>query len=194
MAPFPRMPVRSRLSSNGAVVAESIHPRLPTIGGGRAWKQPRPANLLTLCYSQPGLPSWWRAASPNLNWIRSTVRRMAWASRGGHMGSLQCFNCSSRITFDHIPIRKRLETFTRGPMARKKKSRIQFTTVRRLVRYKIAAKPLFTHILTKETLSGFLASTVFEQMLWAARVPTPLTLNRAATRIVFYRPQALFWA
>lgn len=35
------------------------------------------SNMLCLKVSQPGLPSWWRLAAPQLNWVSSFTRHLA---------------------------------------------------------------------------------------------------------------------
>ena len=105
------------------------------------------ANLLTIKVSQPGLPAWWRLVAPMLDWVGTFVKHLTWsilmlATKSA--APTQFGNHASKFKFDFLPIRGRLVTLTRGPIACKKQSRTQLLLGRRPTQLRLVtrAEPL----------------------------------------------------
>lgn len=95
---------------------------------------PRPW-AVTARATQPGLAAWWRLVAPGLHWARAHARQVSFACLRG--ASLDPLDPTQRTfvtpSVMALPHRERLITVTRGPMARKKQSRVQLLVRRQVV-------------------------------------------------------------
>jgi hypothetical protein len=136
-------------------------------------------NTLSLKVSQPGLPSWWRLAAPQLNWVSAFVKHLSWALFVlSPSPVLVSKNRSLRV--DWMATRDRLVTLTRGPMARKKKSRVQFVIPRRPLQLRIIAKTQDALELSKPSLGAKLKQVRAEEGFWLEAWPTPTTIIKSS--------------
>lgn len=143
---------------------------------------PRPARLrpwaVAARATQPGLASWWRLLAPTLRWAEAHSRRVAYACLGG--ASLDEADATQRTfvvpAVMALPHRERLITVTRGPMARKKQSRVQFLVRRQVVSLDTRG---LTPPLVLLQAAGLGALTRAQRALvqvWAHPLGAPLTL------------------
>jgi hypothetical protein len=111
----------------------------PLYGVSTPARPPRPqTNTMALRVTQPGLPSWWRLAAPDLNWLGTFVNHISWAVLALAPSPLLIAK-NIALRADWVATRHRLLTLTRGPMARKKKSRVQFLIPQRPMELRLSA-------------------------------------------------------
>lgn len=190
-------PTKTRLRPTPEIGAAPVRPPRPTLAphrGMRAWAGPRPANTLSFRLSQPGLASWWRLAAPSLQWVLFLLGHMSWVAQRLRLSTLSFRGHRSRARLDFLPPRARLVTFTRGPMARKKGSRVQFTVAKRLVQYRLVAKAPAIMVWADRTPPLLLATLAAEQAIWMQGLPSPLLLQAARSRTTIWAPAKLLWA
>ena len=150
-------------------------------------------NSLTIKLTQPGLPAWWRLVSPSLDWLKTFIKQLSWASL---MLSTRCsYFCHSdtQVAFDFLPVRSRLITFTRGPMACKKQSRAQLMVSRRLVQLRLLNFGMSTRLYTLKDLTNFLKSLATEEKLWLANCVTPLVATTTKVGVYVSIKNFLLW-
>lgn len=136
-------------------------------------------NSLVVRVTQPGLPSWWRLAAPQLNWVSTFVKHLSWALLVLNPTPL-LISPDRRLKTDWVVPRDRLVTLTRGPMARKKKSRVQFILPKRPLQLRLTAKTQDTLELSQHTLRGKLRQVAMEEGFWLEAWPTPTAVVRSA--------------
>jgi hypothetical protein len=141
---------------------------------------PRPVtNTLALRVSQPGLPSWWRLAAPRLNWVSTFVKHLSWALLVLNTTPV-LVSADGRLKTDWVAPRDKLITLTRGPMARKKKSRVQFILPKRPLQLRFCAKARGALNLSQLTLGSKLRQVAMEEGFWLEVWPTPTTVVKSS--------------
>lgn len=149
-------------------------------------------NVLSLRISQPGLPSWWRLAAPQLNWVSSFTRHLAWATLVLNPQPL-LLGKDNDIRVDWLTPRARLATLTRGPMARKKKSRIQLNLVRKPLQLRLKSHVTEGLGLCPRRLEAGLGAMLAEESFWASSLPSPMTLAKSKLVVSTVGPYFLLW-
>lgn len=151
--------------------------------------------VLLFRVTQPGLPSWWRLVGPSLDWLRAFIKNFGWALRASGVGQgLGLLDI--RLNADFLPIRGRLITLTRGPMARKKKSRAQLQVTRRVMQIRCSGleKSLTLCGNNPVGLDQFTFSQLNETRTWAVGLGTPLLIIRAESWTRRRAPHLLSWS
>lgn len=136
-------------------------------------------NTLTLRVSQPGLPSWWRLAAPQLNWVSTFVKHLSWALLVLNPTPV-LMSKDGKLKTDWVAPRDRLITLTRGPMARKKKSRVQFVLPKRPLQLRLAADARDALELSLPALGNKLRQVAMEEGFWLEAWPTPTTIVKSS--------------
>ena len=145
--------------------------------------------------TQPGLAAWWRLLAPGLWWARAHAYRLTLACFSGasvERVETRRFHAPSPSVFA-LPHRERLVTVTRGPMARKKQSRVQF-----LVRRQVVC--LGAHDVTRPmrlrnvgALAPLYASQRALAEVWGEPLGSPFTRTGARLRWPVVAPALLVW-
>jgi len=149
-------------------------------------------NSLSFKINQPGLPSWWRLAAPNLNWISAFTKHLIWAVLMISPNPL-LLGGESTIKADWLTPRASLVTLTRGPMARKKKSRVQFMLVRKPLQLRLSTKKDEELLLSTKNFRGALAMLQAEEGFWASILPSPMTLAKSKLTVNISSPALVIW-
>jgi hypothetical protein len=89
--------------------------------------------------------------------------------------------------------RDRLVTLTRGPMARKKKSRVQFILPKRPLQLRLTAKARDALELSQPTLGGKLKQVAMEEGFWLEAWPTPTTVVKSSLTLNVSGVGFLMW-
>lgn len=150
------------------------------------------SNSLSLRCSQPGLPTWWRLAAPSLNWVGTFVKQVSWSLVVLNSESPIFGNCL-KIKTDWAAPRAKMVTLTRGPMARKKESRVQFLLPRKPIDFIFFSKVQDPLSVSHHNLRAKLSRVRIEEELWAGVCFTPLTLAKSTTSAWVCAPGMLLW-
>lgn len=139
-------------------------------------------NSLVVRVTQPGLPSWWRLAAPHLNWISAFVKHLSWALLVLGPKPL-LISGGGKLKVDRLVTRHRLITLTRGPMARKKRSRVQFMLPKRPLQLRLASDVTEPLRMSPSTTGAGLKQVAAEEDLWLDAIPTPATVTKTTLTI-----------
>jgi hypothetical protein len=144
--------------------------------------------------TQPGLASWWRLVAPGLRWAVAHSRRIAQICLGGELGpagprmrALQAPSVSA------LPHRERLITVTRGPMARKKQSRVQLLVRRQVVALNVGGEAAPARLERPQGAAPLARSQRALAQVWGQPLGAPFTLVGARTRWPVVAAPLLAW-
>ena len=169
--------------------AAPYHLYRPTHLAARPWS-------VTARATQPGLAAWWRLVAPGLHWAQAHAKRVSFACLRG--ASLDPRDPARRTlvapSIMALPHRERLITVTRGPMARKKQSRVQLL-VRRQVLSLVTRGATFPTVLRSEPALGALTPTHRALgRVWAQPLGAPLVLVGARVSWPVQAAPVLAWS
>ena len=172
-------------------------PNLSRLGSSRAPRtHANEANLLMIKVSQPGLPAWWRLVAPMLDWVGTFVKHLTWSIlmlTTRSTASTQFGNQGSKFKFDFLPIRGRLVTLTRGPIACKKQSRTQLLLGRRPVQLRLVTRTEPLSLSKGGSLATLLRAIFLEEGMWLQSWPVPLTVIQTTSATTLKAPYLLLW-
>ncbi len=133
-------------------------------------------------------------ASPRLSWLATFVAQLSWALLfvGGPLGASS--PARPGVKTHWASTRDRLVTLTRGPIACKKQSRVQFILPKRPLRLTVCALSTEPTLLGRRALAGLAGRIRAEEGLWVQAVPAPLAVTRAVHATPVRARCLLLWA
>lgn len=97
------------------------------------------------------------------------------------------------LKVDWVAPRSSLLTLTRGPMARKKRSRVQFVLARKPLQLRVVSKTRTASEALSRDVRGGLKALRIEEAFWAEALPVPMTLVKSTMAANIVIPFFLLW-
>lgn len=119
---------------------------------------------------------------PHLNWVSAFVKHLSWALLILGPSPL-LLSGGGKLKVDWLVTRHRLITLTRGPMARKKRSRVQFMLPKRPLQLRLVSEVTEPLRMSPMTTGAGLKQVAAEESFWLDAWPTPATVTKTKLTI-----------